>query len=41
MFELLDKPQPQVVDPKDAVVRVTLGSVCGSLEEVNEYLSLA
>ena len=29
-FELLDKPRPQILDPKDAVVRVTLGSICSS-----------
>ena len=27
-FELLDKPKPEILDPKDAVVRVTLGSIC-------------
>ena len=29
-FELLDKPRPRILDPKDAVVRVTLGSICSS-----------
>lgn len=29
-FELLEKPQPEVIDPKDAVVRVTLSSICSS-----------
>ena len=29
-FELLDKPKPQILDPKDALVRVTLCSVCSS-----------
>ncbi len=29
-FELMDKPKPQILDPKDAVVRVTLGSICSS-----------
>ena len=29
-FELVEKPKPQVIDPKDALVRVTLGSVCSS-----------
>lgn len=29
-FEILDKPRPRILDPKDAVVRVTLGSICSS-----------
>ena len=29
-FELIDKPKPQILDSKDAVVRVTLGSICSS-----------
>ena len=29
-FELVEKPVPQIVDPKDAIVRVTLGSICSS-----------
>ena len=29
-FELLEKPKPQLQDPKDAIVRVTLASVCSS-----------
>lgn len=29
-FELLEKPKPEVIDPKDAVVRVTLSSICSS-----------
>ena len=29
-FELLEKPRPQLKDAKDAVVRVTLGSICTS-----------
>lgn len=29
-FELLEKPRPQIVDSKDAVVKVTLGSICTS-----------
>ena len=29
-FELLDKPKPQILDPKDALVRVTLCSICSS-----------
>jgi len=29
-FALLDKPKPVVLDPRDAVVRVTLGSICTS-----------
>ena len=26
-FALMDKPKPVVLDPRDAVVRVTLGSI--------------
>ena len=29
-FELTDKPKPQIIDPKDAIVRVTLSSICSS-----------
>jgi len=29
-FELIDKPMPQLADPKDAIVRITLGSICTS-----------
>ena len=29
-FELLEKPKPQLHDPKDAIVRVTLSSICSS-----------
>lgn len=29
-FELIDKPKPQLSDPKDAIVRITLGSICTS-----------
>ena len=29
-FELIDKPEPQIVDPTDAIVRVTLASICSS-----------
>lgn len=29
-FSLLDKPVPVLADPKDAMVRVTLGSICTS-----------
>lgn len=29
-FELTEKPTPAIVDPKDAVVRVTLSSICSS-----------
>lgn len=29
-FELIDKPEPTLIDPQDAVVRVTLGSICTS-----------
>ena len=29
-FELLDKPIPQILDSKDALVRVTLASICSS-----------
>ena len=29
-FELLEKPRPTLIDPRDAIVRVTLGSICTS-----------
>jgi alcohol dehydrogenase len=29
-FEFLDKPKPEILDPKDAIVRVTLSSICSS-----------
>ena len=29
-FALTEKPQPEIQDPRDAVVRVTLGSICTS-----------
>ncbi len=29
-FALIDKPQPSLIDPQDAIVRVTLGSICTS-----------
>lgn len=29
-FELLDKPKPRLQGPRDAIVRVTLGSICTS-----------
>ena len=29
-FALTDKPKPEILDPRDAVVRVTLGSICTS-----------
>ena len=29
-FELIDKPKPRIMDPKDALVKITLGSICTS-----------
>lgn len=29
-FELIEKPKLEIIDPKDAVVRVTLSSICSS-----------
>ncbi len=29
-FELVEKPVPEIIDPDDAIVRVTLGSICTS-----------
>ena len=29
-FALTDKPKPVILDPRDTVVRVTLGSICTS-----------
>lgn len=30
VFEMTEKPKPQLIDPKDALVRVTLSSICSS-----------
>lgn len=30
VFELTEKPLPEILDPKDAIVRVTLSSICTS-----------
>lgn len=30
VFSLIDKPKPTLIGPKDAIVRVTLGSICTS-----------
>ena len=30
VFELREKPKPELKDSKDAIVRVTLGSICTS-----------
>lgn len=29
-FELTEKQMPQITDPKDAIVKVTLSSICSS-----------
>lgn len=29
-FALIDKQKPAIIDPTDAIVRVTLGSICTS-----------
>ncbi len=29
-FELTDKPKPEIIDSRDAIVRVTLSSICSS-----------
>lgn len=29
-FEMLEKPRPEILDPKDAIVKVTLSSICTS-----------
>ena len=29
-FELQEKPKPEIQDPKDAIVKVTLSSICSS-----------
>lgn len=29
-FELIERPKPEILNPKDAVVRVTLSSICSS-----------
>lgn len=34
-FELLEKLRPQIKDARDAIVRVTLGSICTSDLHIN------
>lgn len=29
-FALLEKPEPRILDPKDAIVKVTLATICTS-----------
>lgn len=29
-FKLIEKPMPKIINPRDAIVRVTLGSICSS-----------
>ena len=29
-FALMEKPEPRILDPKDAIVKVTLASICTS-----------
>lgn len=29
-FQLIEKPQPQIIEPSDAIVRITLSSICTS-----------
>ena len=29
-FALLDKPKPQIINPRDAIARMTLSSICTS-----------
>ena len=29
-FKLVDKPKPELQGPRDAIVRITLGSICTS-----------
>ena len=29
-FELIKKPKPEILDDRDAIVRVTLASICSS-----------
>lgn len=29
-FELVDKPKPMILEPADAIVRVTMSSICTS-----------
>ncbi len=32
-FELTDKPKPEIIDPRDAVVRVTLSSTLVQIKD--------
>lgn len=33
-FALIDKPKPTIIEPTDAIVRVTLGSICSSDQHI-------
>ena len=33
-FALLEKPEPRILDPKDAIVKVTLASICTSDQHI-------
>ena len=36
-FELRDKPEPKITDTRDAIVRVTLGSICTCISSTVVY----
>ena len=38
-FALMDKPIPEILDPRDAIVRVTLGSICTSALHLNSTIA--
>ena len=38
-FELLEKQRPQIKDSRDAIVRVTLSSICTSDLHINTAVS--
>ena len=41
-FELTSKPKPEIIDPKDAIVRITLSSICSSdLHILNGHVAKA
>ena len=42
IVKLIDKPYPQIIEPRDAIVKVTLSSICTSdLHIKNGFVPLA
>ena len=39
-FALVEKPKPVLIEPTDAIVRVTMGSICSSDLHIKHVVSL-